>query len=159
MTDDEAKSWHHVDRNCVDLDTGVARVEYVDREVFCYRKKTRWRFCYCKQCKRDDGALRSAKIVRVGQHNDIVSDPDNDSEREEWKEEQEKIANSHVYQAGLRTIWSTADSILGTQERYADYHACFRNFMREKMRMKGPMETKASTETEAQEGQKRRRVG
>ena len=51
LTDEEAKSWHHVDRACVDLETGVARVEDFDMDVLCYHKKNRWRFCYCKECK------------------------------------------------------------------------------------------------------------
>ena len=40
LPDEEAKSWHHVD--CDELETGVARLEEIDKDVVCYFQENRW---------------------------------------------------------------------------------------------------------------------
>ena len=47
-----------------------------------------------------------------------VSDSYNDSERDEWEKEDE-AANLSEHQEDLRSIWSTADKVLG-KERYQE---------------------------------------
>ena len=65
-----------------------------------------------------------------------MSDSDNDSERLEWEEEDEAIANLSEYQEALQAIWSTADKALNRSEKYVHFRELFEDFMTEGMRMK-----------------------
>ena len=135
LTPHDAKSWHRVASACVDSETGVAKLEFEDTEVVCYFQGHRWRFCYCKECKARQVAIRGAKLIRQGGSTQCVSDSDNDSERREWEEEDEAIANLSEYQEILQAIWSTADKALHS-EKYAHFRELFEHFMTESMRMK-----------------------
>ena len=158
LTDEEAKSWHDVDSACVDSDTGVARLEHLDKDVVCYFQSKRWRFCYCQHCKKNYVAIRGVKLVSLDGSTRCVSDSDCDSEQDEWEQEQETIANLSEYQEGLQRIWNTAEGVLG-EEKYEHFYSLFNNFMMDKMRMKRVFPASgegASAETETQEKRKRR---
>ena len=64
-----------------------------------------------------------------------MSDSDNDSERDEWEQEQERIINDSEYQEGLQGIWNTAEGVLG-KEKYEHFYYLFNDFMIDKMKMK-----------------------
>ena len=64
-----------------------------------------------------------------------MSDSDNDSERDEWEQEQERIINDSEYQEGAQRIWNTAEGVLG-KEQYDHFYYLFNDFMIDKMKMK-----------------------
>ena len=163
LTDQEAKSSHPVDRGCVVVDphrqhTGIASVDGYD--VGCYLQQNsgrfpKWRFCYCKECKRSGVALRSSKIKWRGDQFRIESDSENDSERAEEAEEEAAIANTSKYQEHVRKIADTAKKEL-SDEIYGEFLNSLIDFMKTRMRMKDQLP--ASSEGASAETNKRQKT-
>ena len=164
LTDQEAEWSHPVDRGCVVVDThwhhtGIASVDGID--VGCYLQKNsgrfpKWRFCYCKDCKRSGVALRSSKIKWRGNRFRIESDSENDSERAEWAEDDAAIDNMvSEYQERVRKIADTANKEL-SDEIYEDFLNAFTYFDKTRMRMKDQLP--ASSEGASAETNKRQKT-
>ena len=146
---------------CVDVETGVARLEARNTDVVCYFQENRWRFCYCKQCKTTEVkgrriAIRSSKLIMRRGITQCVTDSENDSEAAEWEEENAAIASRKEYQKALRRIQRTADEVLG-EEMYEHFLDLFTRFLKNTMRMNCKLRPASSEESSAEKEKKRRK--
>jgi hypothetical protein len=124
-------------------------------EVLCHRypspsgKRVSYWFFFCRACKDNPEPMtcvRGGKIVRTLEDVDVVSDESNDSERDEWRDEDEERARmlkyDATYQNALDAIKRTAQDALA--DEYPTQLALVNDFLINEMHS-NPVEAKATS--------------